>query len=183
MYTLIAPVPIALATALNPYRQKYDPLASVLPPHISILSPFEFSDPPELLYNHFHNVGETFAPIKVSIAGWDTYRHIDYQIRLPALAGRDILVELRENLLTGPLKYCPGQDKDYSPHIILGKFTEQADLEKARQDLQGFEPQFIFRVTHLELRRWEKPGDPWKLRKKITLEATLAGARRTRQIN
>lgn len=178
MFTLIAPVPLALATAINPLRQKYDPLANALPPHISILSPFEFSDLPQILYNHLRDVGETFAPIKVSITGWDSYRHIDYQLRLPVLAGKEELIDLHENLLTGALKYCPGQDKDYSPHIILGKFAHQAEQEKAKQDLQGFEPHFIFRVTHLELLRWEQIGHPWKLQNQFRLEATLARARR-----
>lgn len=178
MFTLIAPVPLPLATAITPYRQKYDPLANTFPPHISILSPFEFPDPPEIIYNHLRDVGQTFAPIKVSVTGWDTYSHIDYQIRLPVLAGREALIDLHENVLTGPLQYCPGQDKDYSPHIILGKFTEHADQEKAKQDLQGFEPHFIFRVTHLELLRWEQTGHPWKLQNQFQLEATLAGTRR-----
>ncbi|MCB0193057.1 MAG: 2'-5' RNA ligase family protein [Anaerolineae bacterium] len=178
MFTLIAPVPLALATAVNYYRQKYDPLVTALPPHISILSPFEFSDPPEILYNHLRDVGEMFAPIKVSITGWDSYRHIDYQIRLPVLAGKEVIIDLHENVLTGPLRYCPGQDKDYSPHIAIGKFAEQAEQEKAKRDLQGFEPHFIFRVTHLELLRWEQTGRPWKLQRRFGLEATLTRARR-----
>jgi 2'-5' RNA ligase len=181
MYIVIAPIPEDLAAAVQPYRHKYDPLVDVLPPHITILNPFEFSDPPETLYDHLDEVGDTHAPIKASIAGWDIYHRIDYQLRLPLMAGREELVGLREDLLTGPLKYCPGQDRDYWPHINLGQFTDEVEVASVKETMAGFEPQFIFRITYLELLQWDKPGYPWKLAKRFGLEATLSGSRRKKE--
>jgi 2'-5' RNA ligase len=179
MYVVIAPIPEDLAAAVQPYRERYDPLAGALPPHITILNPFEFSDPPQILYNHLVEIGETYAPIKVSVAGWDIYRYIDYQLRLPIIAGRAELTALRDDLLTGPLSYCPGQDKDYWPHLFLGKFNDEAQVAQVRKDLDRFEAQFIFRVTHLELWQWYKPDHPWEIRKRFGLEATLSSAHRS----
>jgi 2'-5' RNA ligase len=181
MYIVIAPIPEDLTAAVQPYRQRYDPLVKALPAHITVLNPFEFSGSPEILYKHLTEIGENHAPIKTSIAGWDIYHQIDYQLRLPVIAGRVEFTELREDLLTGPLKYCPGQDKDYWPHIHLGQFTTEVEVIELKKVMSGFEPQFIFRVTHLELLRWDKPGYPWMLEKRFGLEATLMGAGRKKE--
>jgi 2'-5' RNA ligase len=178
MYIVIAPIPEDLAAVAQAYRQKYDPLASALPPHLTVLNPFEFSESAETLYSHLEEIGEIYPPIKVSVAGWDIYHQIDYQLRLPLMAGRSEFVNLREDLLTGPLQYCPGQDKDYWPHIKLGQFAEPAEVEHVKKELTGFEPQFIFRVAQLELYQWDKPDHPWKMQKRFGLVATLLGRRK-----
>jgi 2'-5' RNA ligase len=178
MYIVAAPISEKLAITIQPYREQYDPLARVIPPHIALLSPFEFSEPFEILYEHLRDVGQAHAPIKASVAGWDIYHYIDYQLRLPIISGQAEFIALREHLLTGPLEYCPGQDKDYSPHIRLGQLMAEAEVAGAKSALAGFEPQFIFRVTHLELLRWHQQGQPWKLEKRFGLEATLSGSRR-----
>ena len=45
MYTIIALLPHSLVTALEPHRQKFDPQANIIPPHITVVEPFEFSGP------------------------------------------------------------------------------------------------------------------------------------------
>lgn len=75
------------------------------------LNSFEFSHPPEFLYNHLVEIGQSHALIKVAVVGRDAYR----------------------------------------PHISFGSFPLAVELENAKRDLQGFEPQFIFRIIHLEL--------------------------------
>jgi hypothetical protein len=40
MYTIIALLPQNLVTALEPHRQKFDPQANIIPPHITVVEPF-----------------------------------------------------------------------------------------------------------------------------------------------
>jgi 2'-5' RNA ligase len=162
-----------LITAIEPYRQKFDPLADAIPPHITVIAPFEFIQPPELLSDHIRDVSDTYAPIKVSLAGWDTSRQEDYQLRLPLITGRSEFVELHNELLTGPLSQAVQADTDYWPHVIFGRFSEDAELEQAKKSLIDFEPQFIFRVAGLEL--WQQPSAAatWILQRGFGLNATV----------
>jgi 2'-5' RNA ligase len=181
MYTIIALLPRNLVTALKPHRQKYDPQAKVIPPHITVFGPFEFSGPLQQLYDHLDEIGETHAPIRVSLVGWDAYTQADYRLHLPLVTGRLEFTALRKHLLTGPLSHLK-PDVAYWPHITLGRFSKRSDLEHAKKALRGFEPQFTFSVTHLELLYRHKPTHPWKTQKRFNLEATILSLPRDKKI-
>ncbi len=178
MYMITAPIGPNLATVLEPYRQKYDPLANIAPAHIGILKPFEFSKPVNLLYNHLEEVGEVYAGIKVSLVGWDICDQRYYQLRLPLIAGRQEFISLRNNLLRGPLSRLSKADENYWPHIVFGRFSKQEKLAQAKLAIQDFEPQFTFRVNYIEFLYRNKPTSPWQIQKKFSLNATVAGVRR-----
>jgi 2'-5' RNA ligase len=180
MYTIVALLPRSLVTALEPHRQRYDPQANIIPPHITVVGPFNFSGPLQELYDHLDEIGETHAPIKVSLIGWDAYNQTDYQIHLPLVTGRLEFKALHKNLLTGPLSHLK-PDETYWPHITLGRFSKQFDLEQAKKALRGFEPQFTFSVTHLELLYRNKPTQPWQTQKQFNLEATVLSLPRNRE--
>jgi len=181
MYTIVAPVPENLAVAVEPYRQKYDPLAGLAPPHITLLDPFQFSLPPEQLYAHLSEIGEVHAPIKVFLVGWHVHEGKEYQLQLPMTAGQPELIALRRELATGPLGSLAGSEKSYQPHVVFGRFADPIALEQAKAALKGFEPQFVFRVSRLELWQRAESGQPWRVEMKFSLKATVAGrARRER---
>jgi 2'-5' RNA ligase len=179
MYTIVALLPQNLITALEPHRQKYDPLAKIIPPHITVVGLFNFSGPLQELYDHLDEIGETHAPIKVSLIGWDAHSQTEYQLHLPLVTGRLEFKTLRKNLLTGPLSHLKS-DETYWPHITLGRFSKQSDLEYAKKALREFEPQFTFSVTHLELLYRNKPPQPWQTQKRFNLEATVLSLPRKR---
>ncbi len=176
MYMVTAPVSEHLVTALMPYRQKYDPLAKLIPPHVSILTPFDFSQDLGMLQAHLAEVSEAHAPIKVSVIGWDTLEDRGYQLRLPVMAGRMEFIALYTHLLTGPLEFLTERSRTYEPQIVFGRFARPEELAQAKQAIKGFEPQFVFRATYLEL--WEravKVDQPWQIVKQFGLKATVAG--------
>jgi hypothetical protein len=179
MHIILASVPENMAKAIEPYRSKYDPMAKVIPPHITILKPFLYMGSVAELHEHLHEVGEVYAPIKVSLAGWDTYEQAPYQLRLPLITGQVEFINLRQQLLTGPLKGIANSQPDYQPSVTFGRFSTLEELEQAKLELAGFEPHFIFRVLHLELLEWDNdPAHAWELQKRFGLEATLIGSRR-----
>ena len=175
MYTVFAPVPKHLAAAIAPYRRRFDSQASLIPPHLNILSPFEFAGQPEALEWHLDDIGESHAPIKVALVSWDVLENGGYQLRLPVMAGRSELEELYNHLLTGPLSAMAGQQPAYAPHLSLGRLATAGEIERARAALAGFEPRFLFRVSVLELWQRTEIGQPWQCRKKFSLKATVAG--------
>jgi 2'-5' RNA ligase len=178
MYTVIAPVPATLATAIEPYRQKYDPHAKLAPAHITLLAPFQFAAPPEQLYAHLSEIGETHAPIKVFLVGWHVHQGKEYQLQLPMTVGQLELKALHDDLLTGLLSSLAEQERFYQPYIVFGRFSDYTDLEQAKVALKGFEPQFKFRVSHLELWQRAEAGQPWQVEMKFALKATMAGRAR-----
>lgn len=174
MFTIVAPVPTNLATAIEPHRQRFDPSAHLAPPHLTILEPFQFAAPVEQLYAHLSDISETHAPIKVFLVGWHVHTGKDYQLHLPMTAGQPALVKLRQDILTGPLSSL-SEEKTYQPHLLFGRFSNPSSLEAAKQILKSFEPQFVFRVSHLELWQRDEVRLPWQVVIKFALKGTLAG--------
>ena len=181
MYTIIAPLPENLLIAVDAYRRKYDPLAKVIPPHISLVDPFQYTQPIETLYDHLKEVGEFHAPIKVFLAGWDSYEGKDFQIHLPMTAGRSELMNLHYDLLAGPLNYLAAKIQDYWPRVVFGRFSEKSEFEAAKQSLEGFAPKFVVRMKHLELLHRDEMGQPWQVLKQYPLMATMAGRARRKK--
>jgi hypothetical protein len=179
MYRVIAAIPDDLANAIQPYRQKYDMGFSLMPPHISLLRPFQLSGPADELYDHLSEIGETHAPIKVSLVGWDIHPNDKgYELRLPIIAGKSEFTALRNHLLTGLLQPLVPTTEDYWPHINFGQLSTESEMQRAKQHLKSFEPQYIFRVTYLELWQSTDQFQPWQLNKRFSLEATMASRRR-----
>ncbi len=173
MYIITAPVPTKLATAIKPYRQRFDPLIEAIPTHILLLEPFRFPGSIEELYYCISEVGEIYAPIKVSLAGWDASEHLGYHLRLPLIAGRFEVTELHNELLARLLNQPPSPAEDYWPHIVFGRFATAFALEQAKKALKGFEPQFIFRISTLELLQRDTSRRFWEIQSIFNLEATL----------
>jgi len=182
MYTIVALLPQNLVAALEPHRRKYDPQAHIIPPHITVVESFKFSGSIEPLYNHLVKTGESHAPIRVSLVGWDAYTQSDYQLHLPLVTGRLEFSALREDLMTGPLGHLVETNEPYWPHITLGRFASLEDLDRAKRTLKGFEPQFTFGVTSLELLYRSSPIRPWQTQQHIKLEGTVMSVPRKKEL-
>lgn len=181
MYTIITPLPKKLLTTITPYRQKYDPLVKVIPPHIPLIDPFQFAQPIEPLYDHLAEISEFHAPIKVFLAGWDSYEGKDYQLHLPMTAGRSELMNLHYDLLAGPLNYLAAKIQDYWPRVVFGRFSDKSDYEAAKKSLNGFAPNFVVRVKDMALLQRDEMGQPWQVVKRFGLKATMAGRARPKK--
>jgi hypothetical protein len=179
MYIMTAPIPEELAAALRPYRQKYDAHAALTPPHISLVPPFVFSGDAETLSTHLHEIGESHAPIKVSVVGWDVHLYQGgFQLRLPLIGGKKEFAALREHILAGPLAYLAQPNRMYWPHIEFGQVSTEVEAAQAKEQLTRFEPKFVFRTTYFELLQRDSESVPWQIHNKFALEATVASSRR-----
>ncbi|GAB4424291.1 MAG: hypothetical protein Kow0031_03230 [Anaerolineae bacterium] len=180
MYAVVIPVPDDLTTALQPLRERFDPQAGVVAAHISILPPFDYFGPPDALHDHLSATGDVFAPIKVSLVGWDIHRNGQgYQLRLPVIAGRKELPALRNSLCTGLLASLADQkEAGHWPYIQFGQVDSHRQIQAIKQQLVHFEPQFIFRATGFDLLHRPGPNQHWQCQQSFGLMATLASPRR-----
>ncbi len=178
MYTVVAPVPGNLITALIPYRQQFDPQANLAPP-LSLVEPFQFTVNPEPLFIHLSAISEDYAPVRVFLAGWDICQAQKYQLHLPMTAGQAELMALRRDLLSGVLSTLAVKPRTYQPGgVLFGHVVEESQLATAKQTLKSFEPFFNFRVRHMELWQREEPHQPWNLMMKFSFKGTVAGSSR-----
>ena len=178
MYTIIAPAPDNLINAVKSYRQKYDPLTAKIHFNLTLIKPFSFADNRRTeLHDHLEQVTERQAPIKVSLAGWDVYTDKYYWLGLPLISGRRACVDLREHLLTGPLQPLADQAADFRPHFVFGRLSTSEALSEAKKTLQGFEPQFVFRVTNIELLQRNTPKETWQIERRFGLKGTVRSRR------
>ncbi len=182
MYTITAAIPDNLVTALAPYRQKYDPLVNFIPPHITILKPFDFTGAKQVLHEHLTEIGEHQAPIKVSLAGWDVYRRKRYLLTLPIIAGHAEFITLHDHLLNGPLSPLAEQKHPYRPHIVFGRLADATAVESVKNSLKSFEPQFIFRVMHLDLLQRHTTDEPWRPEARFGLKGTVMSLPRKKEM-
>ena len=179
MYTVIAPIATELAAAVQIYRHQYDSTVGVIPPHIRIIDPFPFPDSLDALVEHCAEIGETHAPIKVSLVGWDIQPQGEgFAIRLPLIGGQIEFTALRDHLQSGPLSHLPPPPPDYWAHVSLGWLANKAQVAKAKMALSGFEPKFVFRVSRFELWQVDDTDSSWQRFKKFGLKATVASKRR-----
>ena len=180
MYTIIVSLPENLLTTVEPYRQKYDPLNQVIPPHITLVDPFQFTAPLDTLVDHLKEVGDFHSPIKVFLVGWDSYESKEYQLHVPMTAGHKQLVTLHYDILGGPLSYLAGKITDYWPRVIFGRFSpaQQLEFETAKKELADFTPKFVARIKHIELLHRDDLGQSWQRLYQFGLKATMAGRAR-----
>ena len=172
MYTIVVPIPGNLGKAIEPYRQRFDPMADKISANITLLKPFNFALEPGELHAHLERIGDDHPPIKVSLAGWDVYEHKLHWICIPPISGHRELLDLRDDIMTGPLQPLSKQDDAYRPHIIIGRFNQQAAVDQARKDLKGFEPQFVYRAAKIQLLFRESIEDAWQVEATFGLNAT-----------
>ena len=162
-------------TVIGPYRQRFDPLVRLIPPHLEVLAPFEFPGEVEALLQHLADICEAHAPIKVTLISWDVLGNLPYLLRLPVMAGRLELMALYTHLLTGPLSHLADQGGGYEPHLVFGYLVSEKKLDEARAALKQFEPKFTFRADRLELWQQVEVGQVWQVRGQVGLKGTVAG--------
>jgi len=104
-------------------RQRFDPLASAIPAHITLVFPFELELSTDELRTHVqHTIGECRAfPVRLTtITG-----HEDEYLFLGVAAGRDRIVDLHDRLYTGPLAPHLSHAHTYAPHMTVGRLPDR----------------------------------------------------------
>jgi 2'-5' RNA ligase len=182
MYTIVVPIPGNLNTAIQPYREKYDPTVEKHPSGITLLRAFNFAGERSQLYAHLQDIGENHAPIKISLAGWDIYSDKYDWLCLPLIAGRLELIDLRQNLMSGLLRPLAQPSVKYRPHIVIGRLASQTDRDRIKQALHGFEPIFSYRAAKMTLLQRDRPTEVWQREREFGLEATVLSSPRRKGV-
>lgn len=122
-------------------RERYDPLAASIAPHLTLIFPFESALTTNELAEHVSKAVAGFEPFSVRLQGI-TGQEGEY-LFLNVKRGTDQLIELHDRLYSGLLASFLRPELTYRPHLTVGRLPDTASfraaLDEATQVILAFE--------------------------------------------
>ncbi len=112
-------------------RNKYDPLAQLIPPHITIVFPFSDDISNEELISKLTNLIKSFSPFKVIFKGLSLSN--DNYIFLNCIKGNDEIIQLHDEIYAKILPTHLKKSIKYIPHITLGRSNSLDGIELEKE--------------------------------------------------
>lgn len=112
-------IPDPLGALLTQWRIKVgDPLAQLIPPHVTLLPPTDVSDiPADDVRKHLEAVGKRHAPFQLHLTGTGSFRPVSQVVFVAVAEGISsceiLAADIRSKLLFHPLDY------PYHPHVTI----------------------------------------------------------------
>ncbi len=131
---------------IDEIREMYDPLASHVRPHITLVFPFESNIDSIQLKSHLEEVLASVNSFPLVLKGITPVKSFGNYLFLNIENGKEEIVEIHRNLYTGILEpYFPQWLKvdKYNPHMTVGKVESEEKyklaIEKTREVTDVFE--------------------------------------------
>ena len=125
---------------INSIRDKYDPLAEHVRPHITLVFTFESNLISEDIKEHLTQVLKEVSPFKLTLQQIVKIDNpLGKYLFLSIKEGKEQLVDLNKRLYTGILQAHKPEwlnENTYLPHMTLGCFASTAELETAYKETQ-----------------------------------------------
>ena len=115
--------------SIEPIRQRFDPMAGLLPSHITLVFPFESDLTAKDLRKHVELAVKGVAPLALTLEGF-TGSERQY-LFLGVKRGSDSIVDMHERLYSGPLKVHRLFTHTYVPHVTVGRLGSNAAFQAA----------------------------------------------------
>ena len=127
--------------ALQAVRERFDPLAKHIAPHITLVFPFESALTTEELRIHIARALKGVKRFPVQLSGI-TGDFRDGYLFLNVKRGNDSIIDLHDRLYQGVLEPFLFRKVSYCPHITVGRLEQQTEFDQALEELAGFSEQF-----------------------------------------
>jgi len=120
---------------INDIRKKYDPLAHLVLPHITLVFPFESELTNEELNLHIKECLSDIQSFKVELEGFSKKENIyGNYLLLNVVQGMDVIKNIHDRLYKDKLRQFD-VGYDYVPHMTVGKVSSMEVLDKAFDDV------------------------------------------------
>lgn len=126
---------------INEIREKYDPLAKYIAPHITIVFPFDSDMSTEDLKVHLHNELKGIKKFNVQLRAF-TGDFRDGYLFLNVKKGNDNIIELHDRLYSGILDSFLFRKITYCPHLTVGRLDQQIEFDIALDELSHYDEVF-----------------------------------------
>lgn len=120
---------------INNIRNKYDKLADILPPHITLAFPFRDEISNEDLINQVSSVLKNYSPFEVTFKG--VFLSHDNYILLNCIKGSETLIRLHDEIYEKIIPTHLNKSIKYIPHITLGQAENLNDFEDFDEEFTG----------------------------------------------
>lgn len=134
---------------INNIRNLYDPLCSLIKPHITIVFPFISSISNTELENSLEECTHILSPFELVLYGIDSEVNVygNYMF-LNVLKGQKEITFLHDYFYNNIFKDFR-VDLTYTPHLTLGKFDTIQNLNKATALTQNINSKFITTIDSI----------------------------------
>jgi 2'-5' RNA ligase len=141
-------IPEPWATELVDYRLRIgDPTAEGVPSHITLIPPTELSDGLDEIEAHLAAAATEVAPFRVHLRGTGTFRPVSPVVFVSLAEGISQCEQLAAAVRRGPL--AVELDYPYHPHVTVAHHLDDPTLDRAFDDLAGFDCAFDVTDFHL----------------------------------
>jgi 2'-5' RNA ligase len=133
---------------IEDFRQRHDPMASLVPAHLALVFPFATAQSALQVETHVQRVVSRHPPIAIAFRPVRVFAN--EFVFLMATRGAAAVVELHDRLYTRSLRPQLRTDLGYEPHITLARNAELARVEAAyaeAQELFGGEVSGVLRAV------------------------------------
>lgn len=161
---IVIPVPEPIASYLKQARASFgDPMASVIPAHITLVTTTPASDWPSAL-RHVRQVTAGHRPFEVTLRGTSSFRPVTPVVYVNVAEGFEECARLHRELQRGPLEHKTPYP--YHPHVTVAHDVSEAGMDEALASLSGYEANF--RVDRIGVFEHDEKG-LWILREELAL--------------
>lgn len=116
------------------FKRKYDPLADLIDPHMTLVFLVPESIGEQNLVSHIEQVLSRWQPFPIHLHGLE--KSWDHWLFLVLQEGRGEVIKLHEELYAGVLEPYRRPDIQFVPHIVLGLFVKQDEQYDIRNPQQ-----------------------------------------------
>jgi 2'-5' RNA ligase len=127
-------------------RHQYDPLASKIPPHITLVFPFESEISSDALRQHLKTSLEGFKSFSLKL---QEISHEEGYFFLNPIEGQEQIIKIHDLLYSGILTKFLSKEHDYKPHITVGRFKDLSAIQAAMKKLKHFDYEFTTEVNKI----------------------------------
>jgi 2'-5' RNA ligase len=136
---------------INEMRQKYDPLAHLVPPHITLVFPFESEIAYEALAAHAWTCLSKKKPFHIMLRGVsgadEEYLFLNVKV------GNDEIIALHDELYTGVLKDYLNRRLIFTPHLTVGRTKDKRSFLSALNETYDWNEVFETTVNEVMIER------------------------------
>lgn len=141
---------------IDQLREAYDPLYSLIRPHITLVFPFESDLSSEVLKTHMKYVTKELSPFSTRLQGITGTP--DQYLFLNVKQGNDRIIQLHDQLYTDSLVPFLSRRHSYLPHLTVGQLSDSKEFEQALMDTKDFTQSFSTIINELQVELIDNEG-------------------------
>lgn len=148
-------IPEPWATELYDYRLRIgDPTAAGVPSHITLIPPTEVEGDLAAIEEHLARAAGAVEPFDVHLRGTATFRPVSPVVFIGLVEGISQCEQLAGAVRRGPL--AVDLEYPYHPHVTVAHHLDDVILDRAFEELGGFECRFRVSQFHLYVHHEEE---------------------------